>query len=388
MKKLAAYQSLSALISPHCEFETDTISPEEWDELFAVANSQYLVPALYCALRDNSLLQRPPEMAVAYAHEIYSLNVERNRNLSKQLEKVVCCLNSVGVEPVLIKGAALFVEKWVPDPAARFMFDLDILVPNSQGKRALSTLLNDGYMVPDKYQQLQLEEGNHHYPPLQKKGEPALVELHIRPLSSNCRAVVTSTTLRHKAKKISLGAEANAWLPDPTEQLLLMFLHSEISHENHRFSLLDMRHAWDLPWYCRFYGDAVNWEEVEARVTVSGYQKELAGYLRLLNGFFCMPLPSILPDHASHAERHYRRVCRTLKVRRANLILIQQFIKSLQFHFSREMIEKRYGSEKVIRLQLNRIRYLLYLLGKFRKWSSLSKLVYSFRLRMRDNAGR
>ena len=388
MKQLAAYQSLSALMSPWCNSDAITLSPEDWDDLFEAANSHYLVPALYCALRDKSLLHRPPEMAVAYAHEVYALNVERNRNLSKQLEKVVCCLNTVGVEPVLIKGAASFVEKWVPDPAARFMFDLDILVPSSEGERALSALLNDGYVIPDQYQQLLTNEGSHHYPPLQKKGEPALVELHIRPLSMNCRPVVTSTTLRHKAKKISLGAEANAWLPNPTEQLLLMFLHSEISHENHRFSLLDMRHAWDIPWYCRFYGDAVAWEEVEARVTVSDYQKELAGYLRLLNGFFSMPVPSILQDHASKAERHYWRVCSMLKGRPTNLILVQQFITSLQFHFSREMIEKRYGSEKIIRLQLNRIRHLLYLLGKYRKWSSLSKLVHSFRLRMRDNAGR
>ena len=388
MKRMTAHHALCVLTSPWGDCDAGTLSPVDWDAVIAVANSHYLVPALYCALRDKSLLHLPPEMAVAYAQEVYSLNVKRNRNLSKQLEGVVRCLNAVEIEPILIKGAASLVEKWVPDSAARFMFDLDILVPKDKGERALNALHNEGYAVPMENQQPVLEDGQHHYPSLQKRGEPALVELHIRALSQKCRAVVTAETLLHKAKRISLGVEASAWLPEPTEQLLLMFLHSEISHENHQLALLDMRHAWDVPWFCTYHGNAVAWEEIEERVSVAGYQGELAGYLRLLNGFFSMPVPPVVQKCNSDAELHYRRVRSLLTGERANLILLQQFLKNLQFTFSQERIEQRYGEGRGLRLQLNRIRYLLYLLYKYRKQSSWFRLIHSYRLRMRDNAGR
>ncbi len=383
-----AHHVLCALTSPYGEIDADAMLSADWDEVVAVANRHYLVPALHCALRDRALLHLLPEVAADYVGAVYALNAERNAKLYSQLEAVVRCLNMVAVKPVLIKGAASLVEKWVPDPASRFMFDLDILVSEDEGECALSALQSAGYCTPRECQQPTPEEGNHHYPPLQKEGEPALVELHIRPLSRKSRPVVTTQTLMDKAKMVSVGEEASAWLPEPSEQLLLMFLHSEVSHENHRFALLDIRHAWDIPWFCCHHADSVDWNGINRRVSMSGYQLELTSYLRLLNGFFSMPLPLRLDESASEAERHYRRVCRMFRGGGATRVLMHQFVTRLRFLFSREMIEKRYGSGQGVRLQLNRGRYLLYLLNKYRKQASWRQLVHPFRLRMRDNAGR
>lgn len=386
MNRLVATQTLSALISPWGGVgDVSILSPADWDEIFAVANSHYLVPALYCSLRDNSLLHMPPAMAAEYAQEVFALNGIRNKNLNKQLEGVVRCLNAVAIEPVLIKGAASLVEKWVPDPAARFMFDLDILVPEWEAERAITALLAAGYSMPVKCQK---QDIHHHYPPLQKKGEPALVELHIRPLSRTCRDIVTTHSLLNNATKVSVGEQTRAWLPEPDEQLLLFFLHSEVAHENHQLGLFDIRHAWDIPWFYRHYDNSVDWSAIERRLALAGYQRELAAYLQLIGSFFSMPMPLIAQGSLRESERHLQRVCNTIQSSRSSLLFIRHLLRRLRKQFSDEMIIKRYGAARSICLQLNRIRYLFYLLYKYRKPVMWYKMFSSFRLRMKDNAGR
>ena len=57
-----------------------------------------------------------------------------------KLDEVKDALNAIGIEPVLLKGAAHLVGGVYPAPSLRVVGDLDVLVPEERVKTAAETL--------------------------------------------------------------------------------------------------------------------------------------------------------------------------------------------------------------------------------------------------------
>lgn len=389
MNKLETHHTLCALTSPFARVEVEQLTQNDWDELIALANRHYMVPALYCALLQRGLLELLPDQAREYAAAVHALNVKRNQDLLAQLVRVTRLLNDAGIEPVLIKGAAALVEQWMPDPGSRFMFDLDLLVMKGEGERAFALLCEAGYEISGDKGSAGISVG-HHYPALQREGEPALLELHIRPLSQKCAAVVDNQMIMQGAEQIIFGPMqgVKAWLPSPTEQVLLSILHSEVSHENHAIGQFDIRHAWDLPWFTRHHGEEVAWGEIKARAMEAGYGRELMGYFLLLEGYFALANPYREDVVSRGAEKHYQRVSRKIAQGSSCYDLIYLSFLHLRFAFSNRAMRIRYGDGGAWRLSYYRLYHLFWLLKKYSRLRQFTRLFYYFRLRIRDNAGR
>jgi len=85
--------------------------------------------ALHDVLLRKGLDSCLPDPIREYFQAVFSLNLERNERLRASLVEAVGALNRIGVEPLLLKGAAVLHGEPYAGVTARMLGDLDILVP-------------------------------------------------------------------------------------------------------------------------------------------------------------------------------------------------------------------------------------------------------------------
>ena len=89
---------------------------------------------------------------------------------------MVSTLNAVGIEPVLLKGAAHLADGIYPDPGVRIVGDVDLLVPAGSAPDALPSLLRSGFVAAAPTPLVSLPM--HHLPRLCDRDTGVAVELH------------------------------------------------------------------------------------------------------------------------------------------------------------------------------------------------------------------
>jgi hypothetical protein len=99
----------------------------------------------------------------------------RNQRIKRQILSIIRSLNLIGIYPLLLKGSiSLFVDTY-DDPGARYIGDLDILVPPDCAEDGWNTLRTIGYSPLE----IDFDYSNHHHlRPLYLPTEVARVEIH------------------------------------------------------------------------------------------------------------------------------------------------------------------------------------------------------------------
>ena len=156
----------------------------EWDNIVKVASDHLVLTTVYCRLKQKSLLQFIPEDLNDYLTELTILNRNRNNTLLEEIKMISELLVNHDINHVFLKGAALISLGYYKDLGERMIADIDILVEESQIKKA-KTLLNElGYhsgelLLSEKYQD------KRHIPRLVNNEKLAAVEIHTRLLKKN-----------------------------------------------------------------------------------------------------------------------------------------------------------------------------------------------------------
>ena len=91
-------------------------------------------------------------------------------------DDLVRCLRACGVEPVILKGAAV-MDTLYDEPVERDLDDLDILVRPSDVERAAAALTESGYGLDPALPSPEAYRRHHFHLPLQHRGRP-MVEVH------------------------------------------------------------------------------------------------------------------------------------------------------------------------------------------------------------------
>ena len=117
----------------------------------------------------------PDDMAI-YFREMQAANLRRNEAILDELRSVGAALVEVGIRGVALKGAAELLDPVFPEPAFRFLSDIDILVPEGDIERAAARLRALGAMPTEISD---VDRGSHHHlEPLLHPDWPVPVELH------------------------------------------------------------------------------------------------------------------------------------------------------------------------------------------------------------------
>lgn len=234
------YNLMALFLAPRKSEETlqalrNALTGEKLDlgALLYTANLHMVTPLWYVRLRQDGLLPLLPEDLGEYLTALHQANCERNDDFRRELARFLSALKQVGIEALLLKGAATFCDDLYGDPGARMMGDLDILVPGARAEEARRILEQLGYEeVPDPAMAPEgLEtDGRHHQLPRYRLPEtPVAIEIHFKVSYAQAGRVLPVETAWSKAEPSSLGS-TDTLIFEPTWRLLHNTAHALVPH--------------------------------------------------------------------------------------------------------------------------------------------------------------
>lgn len=234
MPRLKQLKALSALLAGELPAKLD------WMSVLALANEALVTPRIYAAaLQAGTVAEMPSEVRI-FLHEVWLRNRERNRRLFIQLQEAVATLNAVGIEPILLKGAAHWAALGRPAAYDRMLTDIDLLVGDEHAPAALRALEASGYVThkfwenPSKYVAADL-------------GRPdcvGIVDLHRRPPGPDAEA---RAAMALEDQFVSVGWDGvRARAPSPALQIFLLVLHDQFEDGGYWRGKFVLRHLMDI----------------------------------------------------------------------------------------------------------------------------------------------
>ncbi|HEV7317725.1 MAG TPA: nucleotidyltransferase family protein [Ensifer sp.] len=259
--KRHSYRNLVALAS--C-LDGNPPNDMNWDDIIALANESLTISSLALATRNAPNL---PQDVCEYLTVIHDRNAERNRRLLAQLMEAVEHLNRAGVEPVVMKGAAILLAQAPDEIGARMLTDLDIFVRPADMRVSITALEAIGY-------EIRLDSGSwpgnprYHLPAvLERPADVGGIDLHCRPKGPASFGDIE--WLYGRSRRITLAGK-HVYLPSAFVQIVFLILHDQFQDGDYWRGLIDLRHLLDIVKLARL--DDVAWGELRS-LFAAGYER-------------------------------------------------------------------------------------------------------------------
>jgi Uncharacterised nucleotidyltransferase len=234
-----------------------------WERVFQRATEEAVLPALAATVNDGLDISAPRDVS-DFLTALLSLSRDRNQRIWQELKTTVQLLNVIGIEPVLLKGAAYLAAGVYPDLGARYLFDIDLLIAEEHAGTAFRHLVEHDYFFDktDHFGQFR-----HHYPPLRRGSVP--IELHHKLGLGPCLSILPARSVIENATPIELEG-LRVHIPSPTHLVMHLVMHSQIQHSYHERLWPPLRALLDLFRLGCHFGSSIDWAEVEYRFRSGG----------------------------------------------------------------------------------------------------------------------
>lgn len=271
----------------------------DWARPLALANDHFLAPAMYAGLAEAGGLDGLPADVCAYLALLHRLNRDRNAALRRQAVELVQALGAVGVKPLLLKGGVALFGDVYPDPAARMVRDLDLLVPHGSEDRVVAALQGLGYRIATRY-----EAGHNAYADFVRPHDPGAVDLH-RELIEMPYLLPSSEVWAHAQD--AGPPEARFLVPSRTDAMLHHLLHAQIHYQGNFYrAVLELRQLHEFAVLVRRHQTEIDWERVAQRFHQHRLTCALESYALTAQRLFDSPWPLSRPP-SRMAAIHSRR---------------------------------------------------------------------------------
>lgn len=274
-----------------------------WEAVVEMANDHLVTPAIWVGLREQGLLDCVPSDVSAYLRELYRLNLQRNQALRLQALEAVRQLNAIGVEPLLLKGGAQLFANAYRDYGERVMTDLDLLVPRARAAASLETLRRLGY-GSSQADEIRFTE-HHHYAPLFRPGDYAVIEVHRELLFRTAAQLVPTDSIWGHTERLAVKGGVLRIL-SPTYRVLHSVIHSEIVDRAHERGQVPLRSLHELVSLIRMYNADVQWPTIRALLSSHGQGRILHAHIYLARRLLGLPTPArigLTPGCIAHYAR-------------------------------------------------------------------------------------
>jgi hypothetical protein len=259
----------------------------DWRMVIDVAYAQKVTPALWVALRNRKLVENLPTRIQEYLWKVHLLNTLKNKRFKEQALEVANRLNSIGIEPMLLKGGASLFVSVFDDPGTRIMSDLDILVPPSQAKRCWDNLRALGYLPLDYDFDF---SRHHHLRPLYRPGGYGMIEIHREPLLGETAAILPAELIWKRSEPIrESGVRMVA--PEPTFRILHNLLHAALVNRAYARGDIALRSLHELALTQAVYERNIDWGCIRQLMSRGGKQGVLNAWLYRAHRWFGSSLP-------------------------------------------------------------------------------------------------
>ena len=312
-----AYRFIASLVSPFVSRDKVLLqlmqqSSLDWESVASVAGGHSIVQALYPALVENELVDLIPGDFLSYIKHLHEINCKRNEMMRTQLINAILVINKLNIKPLLMKGAAQLFLDTFSNEGDRLLTDLDILVPSDEVKRVSNELITTGYkLYEDKMHFIQ---SHHHYPPLIKQDECAMIELHRDLMFHEQQHVFPTKYAWEKTTDITLPNMAEAKVLVPTYRVFHSFLHRCIVDKLSQKGQVEIRQLHELARTQFMYSSDIDWEEMLGYAHEHDVDRQLYDNLYAASKFMNIhDLEEILNRHTMRSIFQYIRVCSKLR---------------------------------------------------------------------------
>jgi len=228
----------------------------DWLAVSKLASANGLGPLLYQAAKSVPAPFNEP-LLTGELERHYQVTAAQNTVAMHDITSVVRCLNETGIDPMLLKGAALLNTVY-KSPAQRPMFDIDLLVPYTNLEAALTAVAPLGYSVsePEPFPNLDGLFWNEVL--LQdKEGARVNLELHWNLLDIPFYASRPPiATLMGRAQHVDIG-KTSALCLAPLDLLLHLCAHNIFHHQGRLW-----RTEVDVAFVAQTYKTELNWDKL------------------------------------------------------------------------------------------------------------------------------
>ena len=270
----------------------------DWMAVLRLANEALVTPQLHAALAASGAIEAVPAEVRTFTAEVFERNRARNRRLLETLAEALGALNAAGIEPVLLKGAALWFAQGAPSPSDRLMNDLDLLVRPAEAERATAALSAADFRVHHAYAGPKV----HVVAELARPTDVGFVDLHQRaPGPPGLAEAATAQALLRPVRWRGLRALA----PEPAAQVFLLVLHDQFHDGDYWRGGFTLKHLLDI---AALAGgpDPVDWERVSRLASTRLARHALEAELAAAAGLAGARVPAALRSrwgglqHARH----------------------------------------------------------------------------------------
>jgi len=357
-----ALEFVTGCLSPHSLPGVVEVYREEirnnlvkWEPIVALANEHLLVPALWVSLRDKTLDRDLPEDLRQYLLDFHKLNLERNARLKSQIEEAARRLNQIGIEPVLLKGAAHLFSDDFRDLGARMMTDIDILVREKHVAQSVTALMDIGYEQDEVFAKEYPD--HHHWAPLFRKGDYAAIELHRRLLFSESEDALDGEAVWNSLEPVNHSG-IKLWILNTDYRILHNIIHAEITDRSYYRAQFPLRSLHETAVLACSRGPDIDWGRMSDNLRSKRSRIVMDAYLYLLHKTFRIKIPGRIranPQNFLHYLRNYANI---------RWRLVYQIDNKLQVYNAWE-IKRRYRRKaKNYPVWRGRLRYTMHLLRK------------------------
>ena len=293
MNRLDRLQGLLACL------DGDLPRQDDWTGIIELANHSLCTPLVASQLEAAGRFPALPSDLRRFLREIHVRNGERNRRLLNQLDEAAALLNSVGVEPVLMKGTAWLAAVKDDQRADRLITDLDLMVPPARFHDAIEQLVGAGYRLDS---------------PLVRPDVPVVL---LRPEDAGTIDLHSeyggATTLRFTHADMVGDASLHrltsgvAYLPSPVVGMAILLLHDQLKGRDYLRGRIDLRHMLDMRSLAAGFGP-VEWERLD-RLFPPGYARTAARtQLFTAHRLLGLEVPDYVRRSARAKLQHWRRM--------------------------------------------------------------------------------
>lgn len=262
MRRSRALSQLCALLSGR------TVRTPDWEAILALAGEQLIVPQLHDRLRACG--QNAPADVWSYLREARERTIARNERLFATLRDALATLNAAGVEPVLLKGGALWAAApgaaLAPPQSDRLVADLDLLVRPEEMPGALEALAAAGFTIFEDHR----ATAQHDVVVLGRERDVGAIDLHQH--APTLRSIADVDDLHGASHSVAV-AGGRARVPSVEAQLLLMALHDQLHDARFWHGGFDLRHLLDIAALAK---GGVDWRSLAASCRTSTARAALA----------------------------------------------------------------------------------------------------------------
>jgi hypothetical protein len=215
----------------------------DWQSIVSLANEQLITPDLHSRLGNGSeLSERIPGEVRTFLADVDRRSRVRNDSLSKTLHDALSALNAAGIEPVLLKGCALWGGAGTSRARprrSRILCDLDLLVRPAELQLAVDALAARDFVILEDHR----ARAFHRVVEVGRPIDAGTIDLHQS--APGPHGLLAIDDLLAHCNSVEVGGR-RAMLPSPEFQILTVVLHDQLLDGHFWRGGFHFRHLLDI----------------------------------------------------------------------------------------------------------------------------------------------